>query len=176
MTRKTSAYSRKRRRSERRLYNGAEWVNTVMRCASYGELTNLAGFDIDTREAAGAAQARVQGALESLMAHTPPADIERLFDTLSHALGVASIRAVQIEPDTDNNPALDLLHAGSLALKRAIDRWVDGKGFGLDAQGRGDLPAAIDVYVEILLASSPTQMARATDIRMQQLLQAQKGD
>jgi hypothetical protein len=174
MGRKTSAYGRRLRRTGGGLYNGAEWINAIQRCASYGEMATVAGLDVDTSGAAAEAAARVQGALESLMAHTPPADVERLFNTLSHALGVASIRAVQIEPVETNNPGLEILHAGSLALMRAIDRWTSGKGFGLDAQGRLDLPPAVDVYMQILRASSPAQMAHATDIRMKILRKREK--
>lgn len=166
MTRKTSAYSRKRRAPGRSTFNGAEWVNVVQRCATYGALDEIAGFQCNTEDAATKAEAGVMGALESLMAHTPPDDVETLFNVLAHAVGVSMIRALQIDPDESKNPALPIIKDGTEALRRAMARWDERKQFGLDAAGRLDLPAAIDVYREILRNSSPAQMVKATDERM----------
>ncbi len=167
MTRKTTTYARKRRAGGRHLFNGAEWVNTIQRCAGYGELGSVAGFDVRTADAANMAEARVLGALDSLMRHTPPAHVERAFDTLAHALGVASSRALEIEPDEHHNTALALLRPGTEALQRAIERWQAHRHFGLDAPGRQELPDAIEVYRAILRASSPAQMEAATVRRME---------
>ncbi len=41
-----------------------------------------------------------------------------------------------------------------------------GNSFGLDAPGRQQLPEAVDVYLEILRASSPAQMEQATRLRL----------
>lgn len=163
--RKTSAYARKRRATGVYSFNAAEWVNTIQRCAAYGALDTVAGFDCNTESAAVKAEAGVMGALESLTAHTPPADVERLFDVLSHAVGVAMIRALQIDADEARNPAIPILKAGTQALRRSIERWNTGKRFGLDADGHQTLPPAIEVYREILRNSSPAQMVKATKER-----------
>lgn len=165
MTRKTSAYSRKRRAPGRGTFNGAEWVNIIQRCAPYGALTEVAGFDCDTESAATKAEAMTMGALESLMAHAPPDDVERLFDVLAHAVGVAMIRALQIDADESKNPAIPILKDGTEALRRSMVRWKERGQFGLDAAGRLELPAAMDVYREILRSSSPAQMVKAADER-----------
>ena len=163
--RKTSAYARKRRAHGIKTFNAAEWVNTIQRCAQYGSLDTVAGFDCNTESAAIKAETGVIGALESLTAHTPPADVQRLFDVLAHALGVSMIRALQIEADEAKNPAIPILKAGTEALRRSIERWNTGKRFGLDADGHQTLPPAIEVYREILRNSSPAQMVKATKER-----------
>lgn len=165
MTRKTSAYARKRRATGMDRFNGAAWVNTIQHCAAYGALDTVAGFNCNTEDAAIKAEAGVMGALESLTAHTPPANVERLFDVLAHAVGVAMIRALQIEPDEAKNPAVPVLKAGTQALRRAIERWNTAQRFGLDADGHQTLPPAIEVYREILRNSSPAQMVKATNER-----------
>jgi hypothetical protein len=170
MTRKTSHYARKNRLAGTRTFNSIAWINTIQACAGYGQVQTVAGFNCETQSAAAMAEARVRGALESLLNHTPPADVERCFDVLSHALGVASIRAVQIQPDQANNPALAILNSGIQALMRAIDRWTGAKAFGLDADGRQALPDAVGVYSEILNASSPAQMEWAAGKRMEILM------
>lgn len=162
--RKTTAYSRKRQAGHS--YNAAAWVNVLQKCAPYGELQTIAGFDVSTSSAADKAEAIVMGAFESLMAHTPPADVERLFDVLAHAIGLAVIRSLQIEPDESRNPSIDRLKAGTRALQRAITRWRDNRQFGLDAEGRQALPEAIEIYRAILQSSSPAQMEHAANERI----------
>ena len=164
MSRKTSAYSRKRRPGH--TYNGAEWLNVLQRSRTYSAEAPIPGID-GTDSAVVKAQVLVREAQSALLEHARPPDPERTFDMLSHALGVAVIRALQIQPDEAHNPALPILKAGSEALIRAITRYQDAGTWGMDGPGRQDLTDAVDVYEEILCASSPAQMAKATDERLQ---------
>lgn len=168
---KQSAYARKKLRTGT-TFNGLAFINALQRSAQFGEAVEVAGFVADTESAADKAAAIVRGALESLMAHTPPANIERTFDALSHAVGIGMIRALQIEPDESKNPAIPIIRDGTDALRRAIERWESRKAFGLDAEGRETLPAAVDVYLEILYSSSPAQMEKASAERLK-ILKAQ---
>lgn len=162
---KTSAYARKMRR-QGGTYNGGEWLNAIQRCRTYTD-EPIPGSELEgTQDAATKAELLVRQALDDLLNHRRPPDCEREFDRLSHAVGVAMIRALQIEADEDKNPAIPVLKAGTLALKRAIERYNANGAWGLDGPGRIELPDAIDIYAEILRNSSPAQMQHATDERM----------
>lgn len=162
---KTTAYARKMRR-QGATYNGGEWLNAIQRCRTYTD-EPIPGSGLEgTQTAATKAELLVRQALDDLTNHRRPADCEMEFDRLSHAVGVAMIRALQIEPDEAKNPAIPILKAGTEALRRAIARYNAAKSWGLDGLGRTELPDAIDVYAEILRNSSPAQMAKATDERL----------
>ena len=163
---KISKYAAKRRANGNlHTYNGAEWMNVIQRCNTYGEKPEIPGF-VDTTIAAQKSMLLVREALDGLMTCTIPDDPEHAYDALAHALGVAIIRAIQIDPDTENNPALPILQAGNQALTRAIERWEHHESWGLDGLGRVDLLEAIEVYEEILRNSSPAQMTKAMDERI----------
>lgn len=171
--RKTSAYSRKRRDPNRAVYNKAAWVNVIRHSRGYTD-EPIPGFELEgTQSAAIKAELLVRNALDALMKHRKPADCEQEFDRLSHAVGVSMIRALQIEPDEAKNPAIPVLKAGTLALKRAIQRYRDSGAWGLDGPGRIELPDAIEVYAEILRNSSPAQMEHATNERLKIVLKMQ---
>lgn len=160
---KLSKYAAKRRAGHE--INRAEWMNAIQRCNQYGQMPDVPGF-FDTAGAAQKSMLIVREALDGLMTCTQPDDPEHAYDALEHALGVAIIRAIQIDQDTEHNPALPILQAGNQALTRAIERWEQNDAWGLDGLGRIDLPAAIDAYEEILKNSSPAQMSKATDERI----------
>lgn len=162
---KLSKYAAKRRRGHLHTFNGAEWLNAIQRCNTYGERPDLPGF-VDATTALQRAMLIVREALDSLMTCTMPENPEHAYDALAHALGVAIIRALQIDPDTENNPAMPILQAGNRALLRAQERYEQHNAWGLDGPGRVDLLAAIEAYEEILRNSSPAQMAKATDERI----------
>ena len=164
MSRKTSAYSRKRRPGH--VYNAAAWLNTIQRVQTFGVAPALP-FLLTTADAAMKAELLVRDALDGLLHHARPQDAERAFDILAHALGVATIRALQIQPDETMNPALPILKVGTDALTRAIDRYDQAGAWGLDGPGRQPLIDAVDAYAEILRASSPAQMQKATDERLE---------
>jgi hypothetical protein len=172
MTRKTSIYARKRRAT---LFNGAEWLNTIQRSRAYtaeaipGAAPSMTG----TEDAAVKAELMARDALQVLLSGAPRGqDCEHVFDVLSHALGVAALRALEIEPDRARNPALPVLADGTAALQRAIARWESRRAFGLDGPGRTPLVAAVDAYAAILRASSPAQMQAASDERQRILARA----
>ena len=166
---KLSKYAAKRRGGNGyHSFNGAEWMNAIQRCNPYGQAPDLPGF-VDTTEAVIKSQLIVREALDSLLTCTIPKDPENAYDALAHALGVATIRALQMNPDVDNNPALPIIKAGNEALVKAIDRYQQKGSWGLDGPSRTDLLEAIEVYEEILKNSSPAQMANATDERIKVL-------
>lgn len=163
---KLSKYAAKRRAAGcLRTYNGAEWMNVIQRCATYGEMPDVPGF-IDTSAAAAKSMIKVREALNGLITCVRPDDPEHEYDTLAHALGVAIIRVIQIEPDIEKNAALPVLQAGNRALMRAIERWEQKDSWGLDGPGRVELLDAIGIYEEIVKSSSPAQMTKATDERI----------
>ena len=143
-------------------------MNAIQRCNPYGQAPDLPGF-VDTTEAAIKSQLIVREAMDSLMTCTIPEDPESAYDALAHALGVAIIRALQIDSDVDNNAALPILQAGNQALTKAIERWEQKGSWGLDGPSRTDLLAAIETYEAILQNSSPAQMVKATEERMKVL-------
>lgn len=163
MTRKSSLYGRKRRPGHS--YNGAEWLNAIQRSRPYTAEPPIPGF-FGTESAAIKAETLVRDALDTLLRHRVPLNVEHTFDILAHALGVSVIRSLQIQPDESRNPALPILRAGSDALVRAIERHQDTGAWGLDGPGRLELIDAIDVYAEILRNSSPAQMEHATSERL----------
>lgn len=170
---KTTAYAKKRRR-QGSIYNAGEWLNAIQRCRQYTD-EPIPGSELEgTQDAATKAELLVRQALDDLMNHRRSADCEQEFDRLAHAVGVAMIRALQIESDEAKNPAIPILKAGTLALKRAIERFRANGAWGLDGPGRIELPDAIDVYAEILRNSSPAQMQHATDERLKIILNMEK--
>lgn len=161
---KTSKYSRKRAAGYS--YNAATFLNVIDRCRTYTDEPIIGGMVQDgTATAADKAELRARSAAKDLIDHAKPIDPEEAFDVLSHTLGVSVIRAIQIEPVEEKNPALPILKAGTLAVERSIARYQSTGAWGMDAPGKLDLADAIDVYVQILRSSSPDQMAKATDER-----------
>lgn len=164
MTRKTSAYARKLRRTgDRATFNGAAWLNTIERCRPYSDQPVPGSWLAPNIGAAVKMDIKIHDALQRLLDHKTAADNTEDHDLMAHALGVAEIRALQI--GGINNPARPALRAGGQALARMRARWERLHTWGLDGPGRADLVAAIDVYSQILAASSPAQMAHATQLR-----------
>lgn len=161
---KTSTYARKRRRLGPVVqFNGAAWMNTIAAVRSYDEGDAPAGIE-SSKSAADQCETMARMALQGLLDARTPLDPEHDHDVLAHALGVTVIRALQIQPL--DNPLLPVLHAGTEALKRSVRRHRDSGAWGLDGPGRQALTEAVDVYAQVLRASSPAQMAKATDERM----------
>lgn len=166
--RKTSAYARKRRHLGPVVaFNGAAWMNTIASSRSYDEEDAPAGIE-SSRSAADQCELLVRMAASGLLNGIKPQDPEHDFDLLAHALGVTVVRVLQIDPST-SNPAIGALAAGTAAVRRAIARYEDSAAWGMDGPGRSELQDAIDIYVDVLRSSSPTQMAQATEVRMRLL-------
>lgn len=162
--RKSTTYARKRRMNP--IINAGEFLNAIERSRAYTDEEIPGGFGGNTVTAANRAELLVRDAAHSLITHQRPLDPEHGFDVLAHAMGVATIRALQINPHEPSNPALPILKEGTLALKRSIVRYRESNAWGMDAKGKTALADAVDVYAAILHASSPAQMAKATEERM----------
>lgn len=165
MTRKTSLYSRKRNAMRINGFNAAEWLNTINRCRPYTDEAPIGGIE-GTVSAATKAMLLVRSAFDSLKAGQMDPQDESTYDKLSHALGVACIRAGQIGgSDIEANPMLEILVPGNAALRRCLERRRKLGVWGLDGPAIVQINAAIEVYEEIVQASSPAQMALACELR-----------
>lgn len=78
------------------------------------------------------------------------------FDRCSMILNVGLIRAEDIDAQL-----VQVIHDGQMAFVRMKSRYLRGLGFGFDAQGLRDAPAAMDAYEAMTDASSPQQMKLA---------------
>ena len=170
MTRKLSTYARKMRRTATGgTFNGAEWINTFQRCRGYTDETIPGAFNPDggqTITAARGAALRVRAAFDSIKTGQVPGDDTEPHDMLAHALGVAWLRAIDIAgDDASQNPMLPLIKAGTDAVLRMSERKRRLNVWGLDGPGLTQVADALDVYDEILMNSSPAQMADAAEKR-----------
>lgn len=175
MTRKTSAYARKiRRQPHLGVVNGAEWLNAIQRSRPYDVAEPIPGTWLpgggETRSAATLVALRVRAAFDRLRLGDVPPDDAAPHDILAHVLGVSWLRAIDIAgPDAARNPMLPVIQAGLDALRRAGERHGRLHAWGLDGLGIQHLAAALDVYDEILMHSSPAQMTAAADKRVRML-------
>ncbi|MEG0922007.1 MAG: hypothetical protein RSD57_12375 [Comamonas sp.] len=91
---------------------------------------------------------------------------------LSEALGVSSIRAIEIAgPDESTNPVLKALHDGQRALHSVVKRhgkWGEWEMLELEHDA---VSLGIEWYVDIITNSTPQQMegAMKTRLRMREL-------
>lgn len=177
--RKTSAYARKmRRQPERSQFNGAEWINTVQRCRGYTDEPIPGAWNPDggqTVTAANGAALRVRAAFDVIkLAAVAPDDMEP-HDLLAHAVGIAWLRAIEIAGhEPDKNPMLPILKLGTEAVQRLGERRRRAGVWGFDGPAIQQVSDALDVYEEILMNSSPLQMANASKKREQLLLERMK--
>jgi len=171
MTRKLSTYARKMRRTATGgTFNGAEeWINTFQRCRGYPDEPIPGAFNADggqTITAARGAALRVRAAFDNIKTSQVPGDDTEPHDMLAHALGVAWLRAIDIAgTDASTNPMLPIIQAGTDAVLRMAERKRRLNVWGLDGPGITQVAEALDVYEEILMNSSPAQMAAAADKR-----------
>lgn len=178
MTRKTSAYARKmRRQPQGGTFNGAQWINTIQRCREYtsepipGSWLPGGG---ETASAAVGAALRVRSAYDSIKQGLISSGDFEPHDLLAHAMGVSWLRAIDIAgEDEDSNPMLPILRKATDALRRMADRAVKSGKWGFDGPGLLEVAEGIDLYEEILMASSPAQMTEATETRAR-ILEAQR--
>lgn len=164
--RKTTAYARKR--ATRPTFNGAEWLNTIQRCAGYTDEAPLGSWlPTGTQGAADGAIARVTSAFEAFKADAVTPEDEEQFDLLAHALGVSCIRAGQIAGNVpEHNAMLPPLIAGNHALRRMLARRRKWSKWEMLAKDAAELDWAVEIYETIVRASSPAQMTEASDLRM----------
>ena len=162
--RKTSTYARKLKKTGGN-YVANAFVATLQRCRSY-TAPPMPGIAVEPMiTAATASMLRVREAYTSIkQRETPPSD-GRDFDMLTHAMAVSVIRAIQIAgADADSNAMLQIIAPANAALRRMLDRRNSTGVWGFDGPAIEEVAAAMDVYDEILMASTPAQMLSATNI------------
>jgi hypothetical protein len=168
--RKMSTRTRKMRRmgEAAQEYQGAAWINTIQRCRPYSpeapEWSGLAG----NVAAANEALLFVRAAADDMLHHRVKPEDSTTFDLLSHAVDVAHIRFIEIQPSEDN-PAHPPLLEAKAALHSVAERRRRTGRWGLAGPEREVLAAAIDLYETVLLASSPEQMHKAALFRLDAL-------
>jgi hypothetical protein len=165
--RKTTAYARKIRRTGPG-FNGAAWMNTMERCRPYTDEPILPCFQpAGTLSAAVKSALVVREAFETLRTGEDSTGSGDPWDILAHAVDVGTIRAIEIAGnDPDKNPMLPIMLKANAALKRIRERHDRLGKWALDGSAVVELRAAMDVYQEILMASSPAQMSKAAEVRM----------
>lgn len=102
----------------------------------------------------------VRGALERLSNHATDDLLDALI--IHQALGIARVRAVQIGGEADN-PALPYLDAGQQALQAVHDRYQRTGQWGFGGPERQAAFDGVDVYEELMRASSPQQRTAAME-------------
>jgi len=164
--RKTTKFSRKRQATGGE-YDGGAFVTLIQKCRPY-TAEPLIGMNIaPTMTAATKSMTKVREAYISIKTRMTPPDNELDFELLTHALGVATIRACQIAgDDVDNNPMLPIVVAGNAALRRLLNRRRATGVWGFDGPAIEEVAEALELYDTIIMASTPAQMMCANDIRL----------
>lgn len=174
MSRKTTPYARNRAARARHQAthpvsdDKRAWLAAIERSRPFDDEPVVPGLTEATGGNAVAAAIMVRTALDDLLAHRVEPEDTRAADLVSHAIDMAHIRALQIQPD-DDNPALPTLLAAKAVMHQVRQRRVRVGAWGLAGPEREPLLAAIDIYEDVLKASSPHQMAKAVDIRREAL-------
>lgn len=108
-----------------------------------------------------------------------PADDEETHDYLCHVVGISKIRVMDIGLANKAqggiaaaNDLLLTLNAAAQGLLRARERHAKTGAWGLDGPAIEALRESLDIYEEVLRASSATQMEHAQGARLR-ALQAQ---
>lgn len=161
--RKTTTYARKQRLIGG-TYNGAEAFNAIQRCRTYTD-EPVFGMAVEgTQSAATKAMLLVRQAYDGMLSGKAT---EMDFDVLAHAMGVSMLRAIDIAGEDDfDNAMLPIVKAATNALQRTKDRYLRLHRWGFDGPAIDEVLAGVELYETILQASSPAQMAAATDQRV----------
>jgi hypothetical protein len=165
--RKMSARTRKMRRMGEAAqgYEGAAWINTIQACRNFSdEAPEWSGLAANIGIANDALEI-VRAAAGDMLHHRVKPEDRETFNLLSHAVDVAHIRFMQIQPNEDNPAHAPLLEAKA-ALHSVAERRRRTGRWGLAGPEREVLAAAIDLYETVLLASSPEQMHKAALFRL----------
>jgi len=158
MSRKTTTYARKRA-NRNPAHEKARGITALYgataRCQTYGENSFYKPETL---------LLKVRMALQGLIDRTVPSDDTYSHDELAHAIGEAEIRYIEIAGQ-DNNPALPILYKAGNALLRTRERWNRTGQWGLDGPAMQELKDGVDLYEQVLLASTPQQMHDAAMTR-----------
>jgi hypothetical protein len=193
MTRKTSAYARKRAKQPQLLNKAyaeevgrARFLDAIRHSRPYADDAMTPGDAecIAPNVAAKRTEVMLQlhSALDGLLSCRPPVDPFIDFTRLKHAMQISAIRTIEMiygnkkrdifpridltELNQDQRHAAQLIYDANKALNRAYDRWKDGKGYGLDGEGRVKLVEAVELYEVIFLNSTPKQIQHAHEQAM----------
>lgn len=165
--RKTSTYARKRLHHTPK-FNGVEWLNTIGRCRPYTAEPVPGSWLPGTSTIADHVLAMARLSFERIKVGTTRPDNTEDHDMLAHILGVGMLRAIQIAgDDRTTNPMLPILDAATDAMRRLRERYESQHRWGWDGPALAEMADALDVYQTIIEASSPQQMADATDLRIE---------
>lgn len=129
------------------------------------------------RQTARDSELRVRAALDSLLTGVKPLHPDDDFATLNAALAIGAERMLQIlyqdcqpkdeeyldlsQVPPDGREAIEVFVAARQALNRTQDRWRERGQWGLDGPARRELIAGVDLFAELMHASTPAQMDAA---------------
>lgn len=168
MTRKTTAYARKRRLPPGHVIQaGHSWISALERCRVFTDEPVIPGMQ-GTLVNATSARLQVREALDKLLTHRVQPDDPEPHDLLAHAVDVAHIRATEIDP-SGTAPAHQHLLAGKAALFTMRQRFNRLGKWGLNGTERAALAIAVEHYEDILENSAPEQMQAAVDLRLENI-------
>lgn len=170
---KTTKYARKIAQGKAGIKDLGAALDTICSCRPYTSEVVPGSWVVEsgTQSSAVKAMLHVRECFESLKTgHTAP-DNTNDFNTIGHAIGVAVIRAKDIE---NSGPMLLSLLHGHAAMQRCLERWETIKLWGFDGPAIHAVTDAIEVYEAIIQASSPRQMYDAMTKRMDWLEQQRK--
>jgi hypothetical protein len=163
--RKTTAYARKLKAGLAVQADPTAMLCALIKTQQYSDsLPDWAG-GFSAKAAADEAESRTRNALDMMLLHRVPPEDTLTYDILAHAIGVAHIRALQIQPDTENPMHLPLVAAKD-AMYSIRDRWEEKKVWGLTGPERQALTTGVELYEQLLQASSPAQMEHAHQMRL----------
>lgn len=144
-------------------YNGAAWANVIQRCRPYTDEDVVPGWHVgSTQGAATDCVLRARIAFDDIREGRGTVVSH---DMLAHSLGVAWLRAIEIEGE-DGEGMIPIIKAATFAVKRMSERHTRTGRFGWDGPALQEVDAGLDVYEAIVQASSPAQMTAACDKRL----------
>ena len=129
------------------------------------------------QETARDSELKVRAALDSLLTGVKPLDPEHDLITLNAALSIGAERMLQIlyqehQPADEElldlaklpaagREAIEVFVQARQALNRTQDRWREREQWGLDGAARQHLVVGVDLFADLMHASTPAQMDAA---------------
>jgi hypothetical protein len=150
MTRKTTAYARKRRQAGRSWGDPQAGLRLLKAACAFSQPEIVS------------VQTSVRMALQSLR---DGSGCEEDFHTIAAAVNIALVRSEGLDAE-----CLARCQTAQAALMRVLDRKAKTGRWGLDGPARDEIHAALDLYEQILELSTPLQM----DKTMQAVVQRMK--
>lgn len=185
--RKQSSYGRKLaqqgRRNEMSLGDQAVHAARIMKAISVRrdrDAPPMPGGEMwadIAKETARDSELKVRAALDSLLTGIKPLNPEQDLVTLNAALAIGAERMLQIlyqehqpadeewldlsKVPPDGRAAIEVFVQARQALNRTQDRWRERGQWGLDGAARQELVAGVDLFADLMHASTPAQMDAA---------------